>query len=133
MKPYGMVEIRAVPYTGGGATGTAGTPAEFTVHILHPSDTVSSQISFTLVNAVTDTDIGPLTDGQVINLSSLPTNKLNIRANSTMSGTESVVFDFNGVMGYWTENAEPYALFGDNSGNYNQWTAVAGTHNLTVV
>lgn len=131
VKPSGFVKITAIPYTGTGATGTAGTPATFTVRIIPPSDTLPSQINYTLVNALNNTDIGPLVNGQVINVSALPTNKLNIRANSTLPGTQSVVFSFDGIVNYRTENTAPYSLFGDENGDYNQWTAVNGTHTLS--
>src|SRR5687767_2884662 len=45
---------------------------------------VSSQsvTSFTLINADTEQEIGTLIDGQVLNLSTLPTNNLNVIANT---------------------------------------------------
>src|SRR5690606_31535661 len=62
MKPAGNVQIRAVPYTLSGAGGAAGSSFIVNVKIINPADTVASQVTFTLVNAITDTDIGPLTN-----------------------------------------------------------------------
>ena len=53
--------------------------------------------SFTLVNAVTDQDIGPLANGATINLATLPTRNLNIRAN-TDTTVGSVRFTYDGAV-----------------------------------
>jgi len=121
----GTYTLTAIPYTGNNGTGIAGVSKTVTFRVIEP------QLTFTLVNAVTDTDIRSLQDGDVINLDALPTNQLNIRVNSTFPGTESVVFHYNGVYNYRVENEAPYALFGDVSGNYNAWTATPGTYTLT--
>lgn len=94
-----------------------------------PSGTAVS--SFTLVNADSDLDIGPLTNGQTVNLQTLPTRNLNVRANTTPSFVGSVRFTFSGTPGQATESTAPYALAGDTSGNYNAWTPSLGSHTLT--
>ncbi|MEM1128723.1 MAG: DUF5060 domain-containing protein [Bacteroidota bacterium] len=95
-----------------------------------PGVLAQSVTSFTLVNADTDTDIGPLADGAVLDLAALPTLNLNVRANVT--GTPgSVRFGYDGNANYRTENVAPYALEGDTNGNYRAWTPALGTHTLT--
>ena len=89
-----------------------------------------SVTSLTLVNADTDQDLGTLTNGQVLNLSSLPTRNLNVRANTSPSLVGSVVFTLDGAHAR-TENGSPYALAGDDNGNYRPWTPAAGSHTLT--
>jgi hypothetical protein len=44
----------------------------------------------------------------------------------------SVRFDLDGATGYTIENAAPFALAGDSTGNYNPWTPSLGSHTLTV-
>jgi hypothetical protein len=95
-----------------------------------PTPTPSSGVqSFTLINADLNTDIGLITNGQIISLSSLPTRNLNVRANTT-STVSSVTFRLNGVL-IRTEGARPFALWGDTSGNYSPWTPTVGNYTLS--
>ena len=89
--------------------------------------------SFTLVDAdaATDVDIQPLVNGAVLNLATLPTRNLNIRANANPATTGSVVFVLGGAESrISTENVEPYALFSDVNGDYNPWTPTVGNYTL---
>lgn len=84
---------------------------------------------FTLVNADTDRDIGPLRDMGTINLARVGT-RLNIRAE--VSGSVlSVRFGLDAESRFRTENGAPFSLAGDSNGNYNPWTPSLGTHTLT--
>ncbi len=85
--------------------------------------------SFTLIDAQSDVEIGPISDGQVFVLNSLPTDMLNVRAN-TQGTIASVYFELNGVKNQ-TENVVPYALFGDINGNYKPWTPDFETYTVT--
>lgn len=89
----------------------------------------ASVTSFTLVNADTDTDIGPLTDGMVINLES--EDHLNVRANTSPATVGSVKFGLDANANYRNETAAPYALNGDAAGNYIIWTPSVGVHTVT--
>ncbi len=90
-----------------------------------------SLVSFTLIDAENDTDIGPLNDGDTLILNLLPTDKLNVRANTNPSQIDKVIFDFNGTNNFRSEGAAPYALHGDKKGDYNEWTPAPGAHILT--
>lgn len=70
-------------------------------------------------------------EGATINLNTIPTLNLNIRANTLPSIVESVRFDLDGVVNYHTESGAPYALAGDSSGDYAPWTPGLGSHTLT--
>ncbi|MCB0854445.1 MAG: T9SS type A sorting domain-containing protein [Bacteroidetes bacterium] len=87
--------------------------------------------TFTLINALTDLDIGPLQSGDVIDLATLSTNKLAIRANMDMPGVESVRFGFQGIAKYKVENFPPYALHGDKNGDYNYFTYYPGAYTVS--
>lgn len=90
--------------------------------------------SFTLINADTDLPIAafdPLLDGAEIDLALLPTNNLNIRANTSPAVVGSVQFDLDGSINYQTESVAPYALEGDSNGDYNPWTPPLGLRTLT--
>jgi hypothetical protein len=90
--------------------------------------------SLTLINADTDLPIAahdPLMNGATIDLSVIGTSNLNIRANTTPNPTGSVRFGLNGNTNYQTENAAPYALEGDSSGDYNAWTPSVGNYTVT--
>ncbi|TCZ67481.1 malectin domain-containing carbohydrate-binding protein [Flaviaesturariibacter aridisoli] len=87
--------------------------------------------SFTLVNAANEQDIQTLANGATINLATLPSRSLNIRANTSPGTVGSVVFSLSGSQTRnATETAAPYALFGDNAGNYNAWTPAPGSYTL---
>ena len=98
-------------------TGTVGTGSAIT--------------SFTLINADTDQAIRTIGDGDTINLASLPTTNLNIRANTNAGPIESVRFGFDGNNNYRVENLAPYALFSDQAGNYHAGTLGVGSHTLS--
>jgi subtilisin family serine protease len=87
--------------------------------------------SFTLINAATDLDLFELTDGAELNLATLPTRSLNVRADTIPGTVGSVRFWLNGNV-FRTENIAPYALAGDtnNGTNYLSWTPRPGTYTL---
>ncbi|RAJ99992.1 putative secreted protein (Por secretion system target) [Larkinella arboricola] len=86
---------------------------------------------FTLINAATDQEIRTLANNEVINLATLPTSNLNIRANTSPSLIGSVKMVLSGQQSRTqTETGAPYALFGDSNGNYNNWTPTLGSYTL---
>jgi uncharacterized protein YjdB len=89
-------------------------------------------VSFTLINSGNDQDLFELTDGMQINQSEVNGMELNIRANTNPSEVGSVYFRLSGrASSSRTENVAPYALFGDNNGNYSGETLSPGTYTLT--
>lgn len=85
-----------------------------------------------LVNADTDADIVAMTNGATIDLQTLSTANLNVRA-TTDEAVGSVGFNLSGPSPWTqTENVGPYALFGDNSGDYLPGSFLPGQYNLTV-
>ncbi|PSR54942.1 hypothetical protein AHMF7605_16240 [Adhaeribacter arboris] len=85
--------------------------------------------SFTLINASTDQPIRTMAPGEVINIASV--KNLNIRANTTPATVGSVKFALTGKQTKTsTETQAPYALFGDNNSNYNNWTPAVGSYTL---
>ena len=94
-----------------------------------PSVSAQAVTSFTLVNADTDSDIGPLEDGDVIDLATLPTRNLNVRAN-TSGQVGRVTFGYDGDGDFRTESVAPFALAGDTNGDYYAWTPTVGDHTL---
>jgi Right handed beta helix region len=86
-------------------------------------------VSATLVNADTDLDIMLLMNDMVLDFSNLPAH-LSVRANTDPSPTGSVAFDLDGIT--HIENILPYAIAGDNQGDYNPWTPTVGMHTLVL-
>src|SRR4051794_14486043 len=87
----------------------------------------------TLINADTDKPIvgyDPIPAGAVLNLATLPTKRLNIKA-TVDSTAKSVRFGLDAKSNYSTESSAPFAIAGDNNGNYNAWTPTVGSHKLT--
>jgi len=91
--------------------------------------------SLTLVNADNNQDLQTLTNGSTLNLATLPTKNLNIRANTNPATVGSVKFSLSGTQSKSvTESGKPYALFGDDTkGDYYAWTPVAGSYTLKAV
>ena len=89
---------------------------------------------FTLIDANLNTPVvgyDPIPEGAVLNLATLPTN-LNIRANTNPNPIAGGVFlNLNSGEIARQENVAPYALGGDNSGNYNSTAISLGSNTLT--
>ncbi len=114
---------RGVPRPQGGNDCDLGA-----VEITNASSYVTDLI---LVDAVADTDIGPLLHGQILVLDDLPA-ELSIRAQvSPFPG--SIVFSFDDVDNFQTENISPYTLGGDSGGNFSPVTLETGEHTLTAI
>jgi len=96
--------------------------------------TSAAPFTLTLINADNEQPIAafdPMSSGATLALSALPSPRLNLRAN--VSGAASVKFTWSGAeSGNRIENAAPYAMHGDTSGNYNAWTPTVGSYTLTV-
>lgn len=144
--PYGIswTNVAAGSYTltaratdnAGGATTSA--PIRITVTNPPPGPVppppAQEVTGLTLINADTDQPVAgfdPLVDGAVLNLAKLPTRNLNLRANTSPSPVGSVRFGLDGDPDYRTESAVPYALAGDNAGDYAAWTPSLGAHSVT--
>ncbi|WP_242916762.1 T9SS type A sorting domain-containing protein [Pontibacter liquoris] len=122
----GNYTLKATPYTGAKATGDAGTAFSVSFAVVN----IPQGPTLVLVNADTDKDIQILTNGDVLNLATLPTKNLNIRYNN-ITAVGSVVFSLSGAKSQNTiESGAPYALFGDNSGDYNAWVPAVGSYML---
>jgi hypothetical protein len=88
-------------------------------------------LSFTLMNASNNQEIRTLVSGETINLATLPTRELNIRANTNQVSVGSVEFTLTGAMSrYVTETGAPYSLYGDNNGTFYPWTPAIGNYTL---
>ncbi|MDB5357501.1 MAG: hypothetical protein JWN24_3954 [Phycisphaerales bacterium] len=84
-----------------------------------------------LVNATTGQDIEPLTDGMTINLTTLPTRKLSVRADANAL-THSVKFGYDAKASFHTDNYVPFSFKGDNGPtHYRAWTPTVGTHTIS--
>ncbi|RDC62691.1 heparin lyase I family protein [Adhaeribacter pallidiroseus] len=93
-------------------------------------DTGQKVVSFTLINADTDREIQTFSNGATLDLSSLPTRNLNVRANTNVIAG-SVTFSLSGAKTFSkTETTAPYALFGDTNLNYAPWRPTVGSYTL---
>ncbi|SDL10100.1 Por secretion system C-terminal sorting domain-containing protein [Catalinimonas alkaloidigena] len=91
----------------------------------------TAPITLTLVNALTDQDLGTLTNGMTLNLAQIGTNQLSVRATPQPAQVGSVLFSLTGPLTHQqTENVIPYALFGDNEGDLDPGTFAPGTYQL---
>ncbi|MFD1143640.1 T9SS type A sorting domain-containing protein [Larkinella insperata] len=89
-------------------------------------------LSFSLINADNEQEIKLFSPGDTLNLALLPTPNLNIRVNTRPAVAGSVVMQLSGPQNRTvTETEAPYALFGDDKGNYKPWTPAVGSYRLT--
>jgi hypothetical protein len=90
--------------------------------------------SFTLIDADRDLPVAgydPIAAGAVLDLATLPTSRLNLRANVGGS-VGSVRFAWSGAeSGTRTESSAPFALKGDSAGDYAAWTPAVGGYSLS--
>lgn len=102
---------------------------------LSSSDTIAINVlpenisvtKFILVDSDRDIDLKILEDGDSINTAIYGAN-LNIRA-EVEGPVESVRFNLNGSNKL--ENVAPYAMHGDNSGDYHAWANPIGEHAIS--
>jgi glucose/arabinose dehydrogenase len=127
--PNGTHRLRMVVHDGQGLTGSH----EITVTVDNPAGGTQQEVTgFTLINADTDQPVpgfDPILSGALLNLGTLPTRNLNLRADTSPSTVGSVRFDADGALS--TQNGAPYALAGDTAGDYFPWTPPVGAHSVT--
>jgi len=94
------------------------------------SSTPTPSLTFNLIDAISNINIGTLSNG--VSLSSSKTQKINIRAN-VPSAAKSVHFKLSGAQTEERyENVAPYALFGDIEGDYYAANLSNGSYTLKV-
>jgi len=91
--------------------------------------------AFVLVDADADQSVpafDPLEDGALLNLNDLPV-RLNVKAMTKPGTVGSVLFSLEGPRGVYTptENVKPYALFGDQAGDFASGDLQVGNYILT--
>ncbi len=93
--------------------------------------TEDGTLSLILVDAENDTDLMELTDGMELDLAAFTTRQFNIRAATDWNKAESVQFLLSSETDSRIDNEAPYALFGDEAGDFNAWTPQAGSYTVT--
>ncbi|MGV3558398.1 malectin domain-containing carbohydrate-binding protein [Larkinella arboricola] len=97
--------------------------------LLQFSANAQNLTGFTLLNSRTNTELGALQNGSIINLS-VTGNLLNVQANVNSSAVTQVVFDLDGNADFRTEKEPPYTLAGDKEGDPHDWSPSLGVHTL---
>lgn len=109
-------ELTATPYSERRKKGTVGESKTISF-----SFTNSIEVSsFFLVDADSNTELQVINDGDVIDISTLPTANLSVVAKTVPETVGSVYFRYGNRKKL--ENITPYAIAGDNPrGDYNRW------------
>lgn len=89
---------------------------------------ISGVAGFMLVNAETGLDIMTIGNGMTIDMATLPTRKITVRAH-TQGTIGSVVFGLDANPNYRVENGAPYALYNDSV--TIAWPYTLGQHTVT--
>ncbi len=85
-----------------------------------------------LIDADNNVSLGPLTDGMIIDINTLPTLNLTIEVFAT-SDVESLRLVLSGAKSQTTtENNPLYALYGNSGSNYNGSIFILGSYSFTV-
>jgi CubicO group peptidase (beta-lactamase class C family) len=97
--------------------------------VMNP-DAAPRVVGLTLINADNEAVLRRLHPGDTLRLASLPTTRLNIRAEVWPGAPGSVVFGLDGADRYRVESGAPFALAGDQAGDYKAWTPAPGAHTV---
>lgn len=124
-----LTEVNGTLYFTTQTSGSETPSGKFKLWVYNPDKPNTNIPYFTLVNADTNKDIGLIRDGDT--LFKPAGSDINIRYNPA-SSIGSVVLKVNDVPRR-TENSAPYALAGDNNGDYSAWTASPGQYKITGV
>jgi hypothetical protein len=130
----GSHTLKATPFSGSNGSGSEGNSRTLNFTVINQTSNTNQKVtSFSLINARTDEVVSGFSDiknGDVIDLSEINADRLNIKANVGSNGAESVKFEWDGNSNFHYENNAPFALFKDDSGDYNEWIPVTGNHTL---
>ncbi|MEO0697295.1 MAG: VCBS domain-containing protein, partial [Pseudomonadota bacterium] len=142
----GYYRLEVIAFSQNGARGVelASTSISFTVTSDGPPPQGESAFEFKFVDTNSNEDVATFADGDSIDLSDLASGNRGITANFVSDGDftdddGSIRFELRDSDGNLleerTENALPFALFGDRGGDYrNPHPALAdGTYSLTVI
>ena len=114
--------------------GTNTTTITETITVIVNEIDVFEVLSFTLINADTNEALFTIEEGMQIDINSLPTMHLDIRANTT-TDVESVRFSLDGALSTSrTESLLPYALYQDLPiGDYKGNDFITGAYTVTAI
>ena len=90
--------------------------------------------SFTLINAYTNKVVRNIADNETINIKSLNTDKITLRANFDESFDGSILFNLKGPKSLnYVDNSTPFSIYGDESelNYYNNGGTPVGDYILT--
>ncbi len=121
--PIGDHVLKATPFTG----GEAGESEMVRFSVVNDSELAVT--GFVVVDADSDTELFELNEGASINASELPAS-VNVVAR-TGDDVKSVLLSVNDGFLERLENVPPFALFGDQSGDFLPGTLPAGNHMIT--
>ncbi len=135
--PAGSYTLTATPYTESQLKGTAGASRTIRFTVVDPQEPppatnlVVSRL--VLLDADTDKDLLELTDRATVNPASYNLKNFNVRAD-VPSVVRSVSMVLSGKLSHTTtESKLPFALYGDDNGNYRPGGALlAGSYTLTI-
>jgi hypothetical protein len=121
----GTASVDSCGVCSGGATGIV--PNSTCVTECTPNEV----IDMVLVDALTNTDIASMSNGDTIDLGVLPLFSIRAMVCSDLD-VNSVEFVL-GANSIRTENVAPYTVNGDNNGIYNPWILAPGYYTLTSI
>ncbi|NJO00707.1 MAG: hypothetical protein HC880_02580 [Bacteroidia bacterium] len=114
LKP-GIYQIQAIPYAEKNGQGSAGRPWIINFQVIDGEALIIK--SFTLINADTDQEIGPLNDGDTINTTEVGRYLTFVAQVDTSVEVKSMIFFLNNVRTN-VEVVAPYALYGNQGNDY---------------
>ncbi len=112
----GDYSVQATPFTFYNGTGIKGNEVKLNFSVIN-SAVVES---YTVINADTDEEIALL--GDTLDLATLETKNINLRANVSSPNVERVVLKLSGEQFRYSQNVRPpFSLFPNFRGDYRPW------------
>ena len=124
----GSYNITGTPFTEKLAQGAAGNTVSINFEVQEAE--VAAFTSFSLYDAASNTFVRTMNEGEVIDMTNFP-GGFSIVAETTPPAIDEVVFTVDGSV-VRTETVAPYAIAGDNNGNFVPFNRPDGNYALTV-
>ncbi|MFD1142845.1 leucine-rich repeat domain-containing protein [Larkinella insperata] len=123
----GSYNLTATPYTSLSGVATAGAPLSINFTVVE----MPTVLGFQWINCETGLPLGELREGDVVDLTSLPTRNLNIMVNTGPATGGSMALELSGQQIYsHIESKAPFTLAGNTGSTYRSWVPAAGTYQL---
>ncbi len=127
----GTYTITATPYSGRNLMGEAGSPASVSFEVV---DEFIPEVSLAILDTRDDSNVGNLSEGQVIDLNALGTDEITIQALGNNIGSARFITTGAEERDRLVSHLDIFTLLGNtSSGEVRAWKPTIGSYSLTVI